>query len=275
MQLSLSNEVIPSPIVTAYRLILPICSLPAHTRTNHLLVLYQAPDVVVRRQRGATYQTERFVTGDVGIYPAGEYGPINSHGPVDNIVISLPEQTLLHFAQTQLNLARLDLLDHWRIVDPLISAIGQALVTPILPPQTIEPLYVRSLTDTLCHHLVQHRASKTKQLRLQTGKLSVYVLAQIDALLETSPDQIISVEMLAELAHCSAFHFSRLFKNTTGQSPYQYVLTHKINRAKDWLRGSNMPVTDIAYRLGFSSIGHFGRFFRQQTGSSPSAYRQR
>ncbi len=251
----------------------PGCHLPAHARPTHLLVLYQLPELIVRRERGSHHQTARFTTNDVGIYPAGEYDPISTNGPVDNITITIHQQYLNHFAGTRLNLPQPRLTDRFQTQDPLISAIGRLLLGEELTDVTLEPLYTESLTSTLCHHLLQHYTQKTKETRPETGKLPIAVLKQIDRFLDAHLTESISVEALAELAHCSPFHFSRLFKNTTGRSPYQYVLAHKAEQAKAYLRDLSLPITEIAYRLGFGSLGHFDRFFYKQTGSSPGLYR--
>ena len=256
------------------RVVQPQCQLPAHARQTHLLVLYQLPNLVVQRECGRQHQADRFTTGDVGIYPAGEYGLISTNGPIDNITVTIHQAYLHQFADTRLNLARPVLSDRFRTQDPLISAIGRLMVGEELTDGGPEPLYLDSLTSTLCHHLLQYYTLKTAKLKLETGKLSAATLTQIDGFLNAYLMETITVERLAELANCSVFHFSRLFKNTTSRSPYQYVLAYKAERAKVWLRSLNLPITEIAYRLGFSSPGHFDRFFRKQTGCSPRTYRR-
>lgn len=264
------------PVASAERVIQPGCHLPAHDRPTHLLILYQAPDVIVHRQRGSQQQHDRFSTGDMGVYPAGEYGLIRTDGPVNNIVITLHHHQLDQFADTRLNLAKPRLQDTFKTHDPLINAVGQALVSEPMRNAGLSLLYRESLTDTLCYHLLQHYTLGTADLRPEAGKLSAGVLRRIDAFLDAriAEAESITVKMLAELANCSPYHFSRLFKNATGCSPYQYVLAYKAERAKAWLRNYNLPIADIAYRLGFSSPGHFDRFFRNQTGFNPRAYRK-
>ena len=262
------------PKLVVERVTQPGCHLPAHSRPTHLLILYQLPELILKRQRGSNYQTGRFTTGDIGIYPAGEYGPISTNGPVDNIVITIHQQHLSQFADTRLNLSQPMLTDRFRVQDPLIGAIGQLLLGAGLSDVVPEPLYTESLTATLCHHLLQHYIQNAKEVKPETGKLSNAVLKQINDFLDACPGEPVTVETLAELAHCSTFHFSRLFKNKTGFSPYQYVLAHKAERAKSLLRSVNLPIAEIAYQLGFSSPGHFDRFFRKQTGFSPRVYRR-
>lgn len=82
-----------------------------------------------------------------------------------------------------------------------------------------------------------------------------------------------TVYELAEAAEMSLFHFSRLFKLSTGVSPHQYILQERINLAKRMLAIPNQSISDICYSLGFSDQSHFTAVFRKMTGVTPRAYR--
>lgn len=83
----------------------------------------------------------------------------------------------------------------------------------------------------------------------------------------------IRLKHLAEAARLSAHHFSELFRQTTGVSPYRYVLDRRVERAKRLLRDSMLGVLDIALAVGFSDQSHFSKVFRRATGVAPGAYR--
>jgi AraC family transcriptional regulator len=69
-------------------------------------------------------------------------------------------------------------------------------------------------------------------------------------------------------------HFSQMFRKSTGQSPHQFVLRHRVERAKEILRTPEMRVLDVAVACGFKTQQHFARVFRQMCGVSPTQYRQ-
>jgi len=83
----------------------------------------------------------------------------------------------------------------------------------------------------------------------------------------------ISLEHAADAAALSKFYFTRFFKEQTGQTFHTYLSQVRINRAKEYLADSDLPVTEIAYLCGFSSIKTFNRLFKAFTGSAPSSYR--
>jgi transcriptional regulator GlxA family with amidase domain len=88
-------------------------------------------------------------------------------------------------------------------------------------------------------------------------------------------EQPLDVPALARSAAMSAGHFSRSFKAAFGESPYSYLMTRRIERAKTLLRRGDMSVTDACFAVGCTSLGSFSSRFTELVGESPSAYRAR
>jgi AraC family transcriptional regulator len=80
---------------------------------------------------------------------------------------------------------------------------------------------------------------------------------------------------LAGAAAMSRFHFSDVFRRTTGRSPYAYVVARRMEKAKVLLSTTRLPVADVAWRLGYANAAKFARQFRRHTGINPSAWRSR
>jgi transcriptional regulator GlxA family with amidase domain len=88
-------------------------------------------------------------------------------------------------------------------------------------------------------------------------------------------DRPLDVPALARSAAMSTGHFSRSFKAAFGESPYSYLMTRRIERAKALLRRGDMSVTDACMAVGCTSLGSFSSRFTELVGESPSAYRAR
>lgn len=86
--------------------------------------------------------------------------------------------------------------------------------------------------------------------------------------------QTITVEDVARSAHLSASQFSRKFKKQTGASPYEYILNVRLAKAKEMLKNTSLPVSEIAYRTGFQSDSNFIYFFKRKEGVSPTRFRK-
>lgn len=84
----------------------------------------------------------------------------------------------------------------------------------------------------------------------------------------------LTVQRLAEQMHMSTSHFSRVFKQQTGFTPYDYVLIARLNRAKVYLQKTNLTVSEIAYEVGFNSESNFIYFFTSHSGLSPNKFRK-
>jgi transcriptional regulator GlxA family with amidase domain len=87
--------------------------------------------------------------------------------------------------------------------------------------------------------------------------------------------QPLDVPALARTALMSPGHFSRSFRAAFGETPYSYLMTRRIERAKALLRRGDLSVTEVCFEVGCSSLGSFSARFTELVGESPSAYRAR
>jgi AraC-like DNA-binding protein len=87
--------------------------------------------------------------------------------------------------------------------------------------------------------------------------------------------QPLDVEALARGVHMSAGHLSREFKRVYGESPYSYLMTRRIERAKLLLDRGDLSVTEVCFAVGSSSLGTFSTRFTELVGVPPSVYRRR
>lgn len=92
--------------------------------------------------------------------------------------------------------------------------------------------------------------------------------------IETHLGEPLTVAVLADIACLSAGHFSRSFKATTGEAVWAYVQRRRGERAMEMLRGTNLPIAEIAYRYGFAHQGHFTTCFKKHFGVTPGQVRQ-
>ena len=84
----------------------------------------------------------------------------------------------------------------------------------------------------------------------------------------------LDVRTVAAVAHVSAAHFSRSFREVFGETPHRYLQRRRVERAMFLLRETGRSVTDICFDVAFTSLGTFSRTFREIVGESPSDYRQ-
>jgi AraC family transcriptional regulator len=86
-------------------------------------------------------------------------------------------------------------------------------------------------------------------------------------------DHELSLTALAAVAQMSPYYFSRLFKQSTGLSPHQYILQQRVEWAKRLLADARLSIAAVAQRVGFASQAHLTTAFRQRVGVTPRQYR--
>ena len=94
-------------------------------------------------------------------------------------------------------------------------------------------------------------------------------------LIDREYDRPLDVPALARAALMSPAHFSRQFRAAYGETPYGYLMTRRIERAKALLRRGDLTVTDVCLAVGCTSLGSFSSRFTELVGESPSSYRAR
>jgi len=84
----------------------------------------------------------------------------------------------------------------------------------------------------------------------------------------------LSLDEMAQSVGLSTAHFARMFRKSTGETPHQFVLRQRVERAQAMLRAPDARVLDVAVACGFKTQQHFAQVFRDVCGISPTEYRQ-
>lgn len=100
-------------------------------------------------------------------------------------------------------------------------------------------------------------------------------LLRVKDLIDRAYAEQLDVNALARSAAVSPAYFSRSFKAAFGETPHQYLVSRRMERAMALLRSREWSVTDVCFAVGFSSLGSFSTQFRRFVGVSPNEYRQR
>ena len=129
--------------------------------------------------------------------------------------------------------------------------------------------------EFLAHHLIYRYSSLSPTPSRSMGGLSSRRLRLVLEYIEDTLGQPIKLRELGALAGISARHFESAFRQSTGSSPHAYVMDRRLHKARDLLiNRPELPIEQIALRLGFSSSSHFSSSFRRQTGLTPTDFRK-
>lgn len=216
-----------------------------------------------------------FAKGDISVAPAQSLLCCRWSDQDHYARIRISSQFLQQVAQESIDNEsdHVELKPEFRVRNSQIESISLMLLGELKNEGLAGQLYVESLTNLLAVHLLRQHTTTHLSINLYNSRLSDRQLRQIADYIDEHLDQEIKLLDLAQLVGLSPFYFSRLFKQSIGIPPHQYVLQQRVERAKQLLKTTKLPITEIAISCGFSSHSHLGKLIRQCTGLSPKAYR--
>jgi len=135
-------------------------------------------------------------------------------------------------------------------------------------------LFLDYIEQALAVALVDGYGDRCPSPKIYRGGLAPSRLRKVTELVHAKIEDDLTLEEMAESVELSIPHFSQMFRKSTGQSPHQFVLRHRVERAKEILRTPELRVLDVAVACGFKTQQHFARVFRQMCGVSPTEYRR-
>ena len=160
-----------------------------------------------------------------------------------------------------------------RLVDPRIGALVAAVNAERIAGFPSGRLFLDSIEQALAVALVAGYAVRPRSLRTYRGGLSPARLRTVRELVYANMEDELTLIEMAQAVDLSPAHFARMFHKSTGETPHQFVLRNRIERAKEMLRAPEARVLDVAVACGFKTQQHFARVFRHVCGISPRQYR--
>jgi AraC family transcriptional regulator len=153
--------------------------------------------------------------------------------------------------------------------DPLLEQICLT-IADALTRRRESPRYIDQLAESAAAHcLVRYPLASERAKRPPAAPL-----ARVSAYVDENLDGDLSVEALAEAAGLSTSGLKRVFSAGLGETPKQWVIQRRLERAREMLADTDLPLAEIALRAGFSSQSHLNWLFKREIGRTPSSFRR-
>jgi AraC family transcriptional regulator len=161
-----------------------------------------------------------------------------------------------------------------KFTDPRLSALVEAARAEMVAGFPSGRLFMDSVEQAMAVTLVEGHAVRHRPVQIYRGGLGSARLRRIKELVHAKMGDDLSLDEMAQSIGLSTAHFARMFRKSTGETPHQFVLRQRVERAKAMLRVPDARVLDVAVACGFTTQQHFAQVFRDVCGVSPTQYRQ-
>ncbi len=167
-----------------------------------------------------------------------------------------------------------ELHPHRKFADSRLGALVAAVHAEMVAGFPNGRLFLDSIEQAMAVALVSGHAVTQRPLQLSRGGLGPARLRRIREFVDAKMEDELSLDEMAQSVGLSTAHFARMFRKSTGETPHQFVLRQRLERAKAMLRAPDARVLDVAVACGFKTQQHFAQVFRDVCGVSPTGYRQ-
>jgi AraC family transcriptional regulator len=160
-----------------------------------------------------------------------------------------------------------------KFTDPRLGALVAAVHAEMVAGFPSGRLFLDSVEQAMAVALIKDHAIRHRLVQISRGGLGQARLRRVSELVDARLADELSLHEMAQAAGLSTAHFARMFRKSTGQTPHQFVLRQRLERAKAMLRAPDMRVLAVAVACGFKTQQHFAQVFRDVCGVSPTEYR--
>jgi AraC family transcriptional regulator len=248
----------------------PIGEPYVQVHDEHVLGMMLRPGFIeVGLQRSAMRRVT-FQAGEMGFFPRRMERWVGT---------GHQERLLLRISDSALRTAREGIrgaveLGHWcKMVDVRLAALFKAVDAERIAGFPSGRLFLDSIEQAIAAALVDAYSGQSRSVRPLRGGLGPARLRMVKDLVHAKIEDELTLIEMAQSVELSPGHFSRMFRRSTGETPHQFVLRTRIERAQEMLREAEMRVLDVAVACGFKTQQHFARVFRRSCGVSPTEYR--
>ncbi|MES1023806.1 AraC family transcriptional regulator [Gloeocapsa sp. BRSZ] len=240
------------------------CCLP-----HYLLSIHLGQPIQLERNAEGQRRSVHLTLGDIMLTPPDLHRKLSWNTDAEFLLLRLEPNIFVSAVNETVESENIEMIPQIKIRDPLLQQIGLALKAELKTKQ-LDRLYAESMANALAVHVLRRYSTRQPIIRAYGG-LPNHKLQQAIDYIQTHLAEDISLKAIASELGISQYHFARLFKQSTGYSPYQYLIRCRIERAQELLK-QTQQIANVALQVGFASQSQFGRHFKRLTGVTPKQF---
>ncbi|NMG06405.1 AraC family transcriptional regulator [Brasilonema sp. UFV-L1] len=264
------------------RLYMSACEMPEVIVREHLLTLQLSPQHLFETWEDGQLKQIHKGVGSVTLAPAGFRFRGRWDRDVEILILTLKPAAIRGASSRRLiakcaaqlhDTNQTELVRCTGRLDSQIWHLGLALEAEFKEGNPNCRYFWESLTNALALRVLKQYSAKEPKIQHYCGGLSPHQLRRTIEYINDNLATHLSLNVLAAMLGMSPYYFERLFKQSVGCTPHQYILQRRIERAKQLLRTTQLSIMEIAFQVGCKNHSHFSKLFRKLTGISPRTYR--
>ena len=252
-----------------------VVEVPEMENPTHVLILRTGSSSVIEWRENGRDRRAELLPGSVSLLPAGLRQAARVCRPRSGVASILQIQPA-YFNRSIAQIVKggkVELVRRMDLRDWQIATLMESLRANIAAGSPGGSLFGQSISVALSAYVAQHYSTRETKLDTYRGGLSRQYLKRVLEYVDAHLGDNLELENLAAVAGLNLFHFAKAFKQSTGETPHQYVLHKRIERAREFLLDPHVSVLEASARTGFVDQSHFSKVFRRIVGVAPSDYR--
>jgi AraC family transcriptional regulator len=224
---------------------------------------------------GQQAQLIHYRSGSICLVDLAQGASICLHSSLDALGFVLPQTLFEELSEMAPDAAPRDLRCRRGELDAVMRNLGAALLPLLRGVGQTAPAALQHIAIAICAHLLHTYSSAPQPSQSRNAMLSVWEEKAAKEFMVDNLSHDIRVAAIAASTGLSAGHFSQSFKHATGNTPHQWLIQVRVERAKELLADRAMALVTIAKECGFSDQSHFNKVFLRETGLTPAGWRLR
>jgi len=244
-----------------------------HRNSQHQIAApcAHATGLLSYRGEGGDARQTRVSDRHICVIPAGHLHT-TAWRPEAHLTTIMVEPTFLGSMAQRNDLHGYQMTARYGSVDPFLWQLVRSIEHQLRHRRILETSYVESVAVVIGQHLLCHYTDAPARAAT-SGGLPRYKMRRAIDYVRTHFQEEIGFRDIADQLDMSPFHFARMFKQSTGESPHQFIMRCRIEAAKTLLMESERSIADIALDVGYKSQSYFTTRFALLVGMTPAAFR--
>ena len=248
--------------------------IPEHEHKDFCLHLQLSGSVGLEWWCEGEHGVEATRPGSLVLLDAGTRDRLRWDGSSERLILSITPEFMAQMAEELGSANSVEFENRWALQDPALQHVILEMGREASADWPLGGLYADLLGTSLTTLLLRRHAASPLQPPLLKGGLSFTQLRHVLEFITANIHTDLRLAQMADELGMTPFHFARLFRNSLGTSPYQYVLEQRMRSSQQLLKGTKNSVQAIAGLTGWNSPANFVRAFRQRYGVTPQAWRK-